>query len=102
MLDDKRFARRFAADKRDLAGWGVARIERELLRRGVVPAVAAGTAAGCHESELEAAVGVLERRYREPLAGDRARIRALGLLARKGYDLDVAYDAIRAHERRAT
>jgi regulatory protein len=30
---------------------------------------------------------------------DRERERALGLLARRGYELELAYDAVRAFER---
>src|SRR5205085_30680 len=34
-LDDERFARRFAEDKRALEHWGAERIERRLLARGI-------------------------------------------------------------------
>ncbi len=51
-------------------------------------------------AELDAAVALL----RAPLSGrapadDRERERALGLLVRKGYELELAYDAVRAFER---
>lgn len=100
LLDDERFARSFAAEKRESSGWGAERIEGELVRRGVLPEIAARTVARSQEAELEAAVRLLEGRYREPLADDRARARALGLLARKGYQLELGYDAIRAHGKR--
>jgi regulatory protein len=51
--------------------------------------------------ELEAALAVLRRRFERPPAHDRERDRALGLLVRKGYDLELAYDAVRAFERDA-
>ena len=35
LLDDERFARRYAEDKRELAGWGPERIREALLGRGV-------------------------------------------------------------------
>ena len=35
LLDDARFAERFAEDKRSIDRWGAERIERDLLRRGV-------------------------------------------------------------------
>jgi len=35
LLDDERFARRYAEDKRELAGWGPERIREALLARGV-------------------------------------------------------------------
>ena len=36
-LDDARFARRFAEDKRELERWGTERIARDLHRRGIAP-----------------------------------------------------------------
>ncbi|HWK16233.1 MAG TPA: RecX family transcriptional regulator, partial [Solirubrobacteraceae bacterium] len=36
-LDDVRFARLFAEDKRELEGWGAERIRRGLIGRGVDP-----------------------------------------------------------------
>ncbi len=99
-LDDARFAQRFAEDKRTLESWGADRIERKLLAAGVEPELIAAAIAGQDgASELEAAVEVLRRRFREPPADDRERDRALGLLVRKGYGLELAYDAIRAYGR---
>jgi regulatory protein len=99
-LDDARFARRFAEDRRRLDGWGTDRIERRLRALGVEPAVAAVALAGdgAHD-ELRAAVALLQRRFRAAPDSDRERERALGMLARRGYDLDLAYDAVRAFER---
>ena len=55
-----------------------------------------------HAEELEAAIGVLRRRLPQPFAGDnRTRGRALGVLLRRGYDVELARDAIRAYERGA-
>lgn len=99
-LDDARYARRFAEDRRSLDAWGADRIEQRLLSVGVDRAdIAAALAAQDGASELEAAVELLRRKVRIPPADDRARERALGMLARKGYELDVAYDAVRAFER---
>lgn len=97
-LDDARYAQRFAEDRRTLDAWGSDRIERRLLAAGVEPATIA-TALAAHDvaDELAAAIAVLERRFRTPPADDRERDRALGLLVRKGYELDLAYDAIRAY-----
>lgn len=100
LLDDERFARALATEKRESSGWGAERIEGELVRRGVIPEIAARTVTRSHEAELEAAVRLLERRYHEPLADDRARTRALGFLVRKGYQLELGYEAIRAHGKR--
>jgi regulatory protein len=101
-LDDARYARRFVEDRRAIDAWGAERIERRLLGVGVAPAlIAAAIGERGAGEELEAAVAVLRRRFPRAPADDRARDRALGLLVRKGYDLDLAYDAVRAYERDA-
>lgn len=97
-IDDSRFARLFAEDKRSLAAWGDERI-REALRgrgieRGVIEAALVEEDGG---AQLERAVALLrERRFDPTLERDRAR--ALGLLARRGYESELAYDAIRRLE----
>ena len=101
-LDDARYAQRFAEDRRTIDAWGAERIERRLLAVGVDPgliAVAIGERDGAEE--LGAALAVLRRRFPRAPADDRDRDRALGILVRKGYDLDLAYDAVRAYERDA-
>jgi regulatory protein len=101
-LDDARYAHRFAEDRRAIDDWGAERIERRLLAVGVEPAlIAAALGERGSAEELEAALAVLRRRFPRAPADDRARDRALGLLVRKGYDLDLAYDAVRAYERDA-
>lgn len=102
-LDDARYARTFAEDRRKLDGWGTERIERRLLELGVDGehvAAALGDRDGA--GELEAALELLRRRFRDDvLGGQRERERALGMLVRKGYELELAYDAVRAFERSA-
>jgi regulatory protein len=97
-LDDVRFARQFAEDRRMLDDWGGDRIERRLLALGV-PVELAHDAVGLRgrDGELEAAGDLLRRRF--PGLGDdqRERHRAYGVLVRKGYDQELAWDAIRAH-----
>jgi regulatory protein len=101
-LDDARFARHFAEDRRTLDAWGSDRIERRLLALGVEPAIAAAAVRHDDEhDELGAAVALLRRRLARAPQTDRDRERALGLLARRGYDLELAYDAVRAFERHA-
>lgn len=101
-LDDARYAQRFAEDRRALDAWGSDRIERKLRTVGVAPEhVEAALANPAAPSELDAAVALLERRYGVPPADERGRERALGLLVRKGYELELAYDAVRAFERGA-
>jgi regulatory protein len=102
-LDDARYAQRFAEDRRRLDGWGAERIERRLCELGVEPElVAAAVGAQDHEGELEAAVALLRRRFPEPPATARECERALGVLVRKGYELELAHDAIRRHAGAAT
>ena len=101
-LDDARYARTFAEDRRNLDGWGAERIERRLLELGVDREhVAAALGDRDGEDELEAALELLHRRVRRPPASERERERALGLLVRKGYELELAHDALRAFERAA-
>jgi regulatory protein len=99
-LDDVRYAERFADDKRRLDHWGAKRIEQRLLAAGIDPeTVEAALARQEPQDELQAAIELLERRFADPPRDGRDRNRALGLLVRRGYDLDLACDAIRAHER---
>lgn len=98
-LDDERFAQRFAEDKRLLESWGGERIERELLRRGVSAELTEAALEGRdRDDELRAAVGLLAERG-PALDSDRDRDRAWRLLVRKGYEPELAYDALRAHGR---
>ena len=102
-LDDARYAAHFAEDRRRLDGWGAERIARRLAAAGVDrEQVAAALTAQDADAELEAALAVLRRRFPAAPETERDRDRALGLLVRKGYDLDLAYDAVRALEREGT
>jgi regulatory protein len=95
-LNDARFAQRFTEDRRALDSWGNERIERKLLALGMpseLIAPALGSLGG--DSEMAAAVALLGRRFAAPLEDAKERQRALGVLVRKGYDLELAYDAIR-------
>jgi regulatory protein len=97
-LDDARFARQFAEDKRLLDEWGADRIERRLLTLGIpAPMVRDAVELRDRGGELEAAHALLQRRF--PALGEdqRERQRAYGVLVRKGYDHELAWDAIRAH-----
>jgi regulatory protein len=98
-LDDERFARRFAADKRELRGWGPERIREALAARGVDrDLIEAALVADGRGSQLERALELLERRGEAPV-DEAARGRALAFLARRGYDSELAHDAVRAAER---
>jgi regulatory protein len=99
-LDDVRFARQFAADKRLLEEWGAERIERRLAALGVPAEIVRDVvSARDRDGELDAACALLRRRF--PALGDEPREhqRAYGVLLRKGYDGELAWDAIRAHAR---
>jgi regulatory protein len=109
-LNDSRFARLFVADKRTLEQWGSERIRRGLLSRGIERHIAdtaraeeaTGADAGDEEepeSELERALALLRRRFPEPPEDRRERNRALGMLMRKGYESELALDALAAYAR---
>jgi regulatory protein len=100
-LDDERFARRFAEDKRELRGWGPERIRDALDARGVDRELIEAALAGeGRDAQLDRAVELLEGRGDAP-RDEAARARALAFLARRGYDSELAYDAVRVAERRA-
>ena len=97
-LDDAGYATRFADDRRRLDGWGAERIEGRLRALGVDPdVIAAAVGEQDHDGELEAALTLLRRRFPDPPATPRDCERALGVLVRKGYELELAHDAIRRH-----
>jgi regulatory protein len=101
-LDDARYARLFSEDKRTLEEWGRERIERALRERGIDREVVDETLAGSSDqSELERALSLLRRRFLEPPRDRRERDRALGMLIRKGYDSELALQALSAHARDA-
>jgi regulatory protein len=100
-LDDARFASRFAEDKRELQGWGPQRIREALTGRGIArELIDLALGADGHDEQLSRAESLLSRRA-EPLSDDGARSRALAFLTRRGYDYELAYEAIRRQGREA-
>lgn len=107
-LDDERFARLFVSDKRELEQWGSERIRRGLLARGIDRELAQralesgatskpdGTQSD-EPTELERALELLRRRFPAPPQERRERDRALGVLLRKGYESELALDALNAY-----
>jgi regulatory protein len=99
-LDDARYARMFAEDRRALDAWGPDRISRKLRQIGIAPElIEAALSDRDAEDEVDAAVELLRQKLRHAPQDDRGRERALGLLARRGYALELAYDAVRRFER---
>jgi regulatory protein len=97
-LDDASYAQRFAEDRRRLDAWGAERIERKLLSLGIDrEIVAAAVGEQDHANEMEAALELLARRFPQPPETPRDRDRALAMLVRKGYELELAHDALRRH-----
>ena len=75
-LDDARFARRYAEDKRALAGWGAERIRESLIARGVEPEdIEAAMAADEEPDQVVRAAALLARRA-SPVDSDRPRASA--------------------------
>ena len=100
-LDDARFARRYAEDKRSLDLWGSERIAGDLRRRGIEPQlVDQACGASTRSDELASALVLLGERVPRAPASDRERDKAWRLLVRRGYESEIAYEAVRAHERR--
>ena len=100
-IDDERFARRFAEDKRELRGWGPDRIREALAARGLErELIEAEVGAEVPGAQLTRAIELLERRGGPP-DDEAGRARALAYLARRGYDSELAYEAVRGFERRA-
>jgi regulatory protein len=101
VLDDARFAERFTEDRRSLSGWGPERIELDLARRGIPQElIQPALAQRSREDELAAAAQLLAERF-NGLEDDRARNRAWQLLVRRGFDSELAYDAVRSHRQAA-
>jgi len=97
-VDDAQYAHRFADDRRRLDAWGAERIERRLRALGVAPEhIAAAVGEQDASEELESALALLRRRVPSVPGTPRERDRALGMLVRKGYALELAYDALRRY-----
>ena len=95
VLDDTRYAQRYTEDKRQLRRWGNGRIRAALLDRGISTEDAEEALIDADaEQEIERAVELLRERG-AALADALECQRALGLLVRRGYDSEVAYEAIR-------
>jgi regulatory protein len=103
LIDDARYARLFVEDRRTLDGWGSERIERSLRERGIDRDLIAAAFAETDDerTELDRALELLRRRFPQPPVERRERDRALGVMIRKGFETEVALDALAAHARAA-
>jgi regulatory protein len=100
-IDDASFASRYAEDKRELAGWGPDRVSKALEGRGVAREhIEAALAGEDEDAQLERAVALLGDRGLR-CASEQDRGRALELLVRRGYPLELAYEAVHRVERLA-
>jgi regulatory protein len=98
-IDDASFARRYAADKRELAGWGSERIANALAARGLAGEHIEAALAGEDEvAQLDRAIALLGVRGIR-CDSERERRRGLAFLIRRGYSKELAYEAVRAAER---
>ncbi|MEH3054669.1 MAG: regulatory protein RecX [Patulibacter minatonensis] len=102
-IDDARYAKIYAEDKRRLQGWGARRIRLELGRAGidreVLDALFADDEAELQApSELEAALEIL-RRKRPDLTDPKVKQRMAGMLARRGIASGTVFAALREYER---
>lgn len=107
-LDDGRYALMYVQDKRTLESWGSERIRRQLAARGIEPELIEDALArdederaGGQEREIDRALSILRRRFPAPPRERRDRDRALGMLIRKGFDTELALDALNVHARAA-
>ena len=99
-LDDARFAQLFTQDKHELEQWGRERIKRALLAHGVEREVVDTVIEqGSVDGDLDRALALLRRRFPSPPRERRERDRALGVLLRKGYDGELALDALASYAR---
>jgi len=99
-VDDERFARRYAEDKRELADWGPDRIREALSSRGIDRDLVEAAVSEADSEQIVRAQKLLASRTAE-VDSEQGRARALALLGRRGFPLEVAYEAVRARERAA-
>lgn len=99
-LSDQRFAALYAEDRRAIDGWGNERIVTNLREAGVSAEIIESVVGSRgHSDQVGDAIRVLDQRVGTKPTDERERERALGMLARRGYSLEIAYDAVRAFER---
>ena len=99
-LSDQRFAALYAEDRRAIDGWGNERIITNLREAGISAEIIESVVGSRdHADQVGDAIRVLDQRVGAKPSDERERERALGMLARRGYSIEIAYDAVRAFER---
>ena len=91
----------FEARCNKLRGWGAERIREALASKGLAATLVEQVLAeDDRDAQLKRAAALLARRG-HTLAADSDRARALGFLTRRGYDYEIAYEAVRLAVRQA-
>ena len=106
-LNDERFAELFVTDKRELEQWGSERIRRGLLARGIDRELAEralvdrlrASSAKRSPASWSGRWSCCAGGFPTPPRERRDRDRALGMLVRKGYETELAVDALGAYAR---
>ena len=93
------YARRFAEDRRASTPGARSASSAAAAPPASRPSTSRRAVDPGRARELEAAVDAAAPPLPRPAGDDRGRNRALGVLVRRGYDLELAHDALRRHER---
>ena len=91
LLDDERYAARLARSLSETKHYPRRRIEQELRRRGVSPALAQEAVSDLEGEDFRQALALLEKKYYNKLNDPDSRRRVTAALARRGF----SYGAIR-------
>ena len=97
LIDDEAYAQAYVATKQRDRGLGTTALRTELRRKGIDEEVVAGAVDGLdHEAERSRAKALIERRVDAAMSAGpvAARRRLAGLLARRGYSVDVAVSVV--------
>ena len=91
LLDDERYAARLARSLSETKHYPRRRIEQELRRRGISPALAQEVVSDLEGEDFRQALALLEKKYYNKLNDPDSRRRVTAALARRGF----SYGAIR-------
>ncbi len=91
LLDDEQYAARTATSLQRYKQYPKGRVEQELRRRGVDPAVARAAAEDLPGEDFEQALALIRKKYYNKLDDEDSRRRVVAALARRGF----SYGAVR-------